>query len=224
MPEDEGAAACYNDRLMKKLLIPCALALLVWPVAAREEGAPVGNAADPDQDAIEMHVGIPDLVYIGQSLTELKTRFSEIEITPFAGDDNVGIVRIMDKGVSCFVAGSSEDAKVVISVGFNFEGTYEGVGESGFRTIEGIGKGSTVNDLLGTYGRAEITGEGPKNPLRLRRPNAPQDPNGPKKYLFASDDGSVKTYFQSEGALVVRMVINHIDLIDRYLLKRKTAR
>ena len=209
---------------MRTFLISFALALLAWPVAAREESAPVETAGDADRDTIEMHVGIPGLVYIGQSLADLKSRFSEIERTPFAGDEKVSIVRIMDWGLSCLVAGDSQDSMQVISVGFNFEGTYEGVGESGYRTIEGIGKGSTVNDLLGTYGRAEITGEGPKNSLRLRRPSVPPDPSEPKKYLFASDDGSVKTYFQSEGALVVRMVINHLALIDRYILKRKTAR
>ena len=223
VPEGDRAAACYNPHLMRKFFLSCALALLVWPVQARQDGEPAGTTGDADRDRIEMHVGIPGLVYVGQSLTDLKTQFSEIESTSFAGDEKVRIVRILDRGVSCLVAGDSEEVMQVISVGFNFEGTYEGVGESGYRTSEGIGKGSTVNDLLGIYGRAEITGSGRKNSMQRRNPNAPPDPNEPKKYLFASDDGSVKTYFQSEGARVVRMVINHLALIDQYILKRKTT-
>ncbi|MEE9292453.1 MAG: hypothetical protein V3U83_05940 [Acidobacteriota bacterium] len=209
---------------MRTFFLSCAIALLAWPVQARQDGTPAGTAGDADRDTIEMHVGIPGLVYVGQSLAELKTRFSEIESSNFAGDEKVRIVRIVDRGVSCFVAGDSEEAMQVISVGFNFEGTYEGVGESGYRTIEGIGKGSTVNDLLGIYGRAEITSAGQKSFMQRRKANARPDPNEPKKYLFASDDGRVKTYFQSEGAQVVRMVINHLALIDQYILKRQTPR
>lgn len=209
---------------MRKILIPCALALLSSSMMAREEGVSTATGGVADRARIEMHVGIPDVLYLGQSLDAVRARFSEIEVTRFAGDDKVGMVRIDEMGASCLIAGESADAMRIISVGFNFDGTYEGVGETEYRTKEGIGKGSTVNDLLGTYGRAEITDSTPQSPLRGRTPNEARDPNEPKKYLFANDDGSVKTYFESQGSLVARMVINHLPLIDRYILKRGAAR
>src|SRR2546422_7394017 len=57
---------------------------------------------------------------------------------------------------------SPKDLKLA-SVGFNLDGVHEGMTEGRFRTSKGIGKGSTVNDLLEAYGEpAEILAEKPR--------------------------------------------------------------
>ncbi len=205
-----------------------AIALLALPVPAAAEGSAEPGDTDAGADriaadgrAIEMHVGLAGRAYLGQPLADLQERFPQAEIVPFARDENILVVKIADSGISCFVVGEERDAMNVASVGFNFEGPYEGVGESGLKTAEGIGKGSTVNELLGVYGRAEIADDGPRNPL-LRRRAEPEDPNRPQKYIFTSDDGRVKTYFQIRGPRVLRMVINDIEPIDRYIIKRSS--
>ncbi len=186
---------------------------------------PAGSPGNPrgdgrDARVIEMHVGIPGVAYIGQPLQGLLARFPQAQVTPFAQQDDAAVVKIADAGISCYVVGDSPDGFAVASVGFNLADEYQGVAGGSYVTGEGIGRGSTVNDLLGTYGRpSEITGERTGNPAMRGRPK-PEDPNEPKKYHYPSSDGAVKTYFMVEGSRVTRVVINHLAPLDKHILRR----
>jgi hypothetical protein len=181
------------------------------------------SPSEDNQRSIEMHLGVPGLAYLGQPLEEFEKRFPSARRTPFAGQENVLVVRVLEAGISCYVVGETPGQFSVASVGFNFEEIDEGVGESGLRTIEGIGKGSTVNDVLGTYGLAEITGARRSNSTSQRQP-AQTDPNAPMKYLYPREDGKVTTYFLARGARVVRVVINDVPLLDRSVMKRRQSK
>ena len=172
-----------------------------------------------NQHSIEMHVGVPGLAYLGQPLEAFEKRFPSARRTPLAGQENVLVVRVLEAGISCYVVGETPGQFSVASVGFSFEQIDEGVGESGLRTVEGIGKGSTVNDVLGTYGLAEITGERRSNSTSRMRP-AQAHPNAPTKYLYLREDGKVETSFMARGARVVRVVMNDVPLLDRFIMKR----
>jgi len=68
---------------------------------------------------------------------------------------------------------TGRDLKIA-SVGFNVDGVHNGVSEGNFRTGKGIGKGSTVNDVLEAYGQpVEILGQQPAG--ALKRKVAPDD-------------------------------------------------
>lgn len=196
------------------------LLVLSGAVAATSARVPPDPPAPEDPGAaIELHVGIPGVAYIGQSLDELRKRFPSAEVTPFAGQEDALVVKIAQAGISCYVVGRPPDAMRVASVGFNFDGTYQGAAESGFRTREGIGKGSTVNELLETYGPAEISG-GRRSRSAPRRRSVREDPNALKRYLYRNEEGSVTTYFMARGARVLRVVINHNAPLDRHILRR----
>src|SRR2546422_7073671 len=112
---------------------------------------------------------------------------------------------------------SPKDLKLA-SVGFNLDGVHEGMTEGRFRTSKGIGKGSTVNDLLEAYGEpAEILAEKPRGALK-RKVNL-EDPAVLKMYQYASEDGSVKTFFLVEGHQVKRVVVNHLAPLDEHIVK-----
>ena len=187
-------------------------------------GAPASRPlAIPGPDAahtIEIHVGVAGVAYIGQPLGDLVRRFPSAQVEPFAKQEDAAMVKIPESGISCYAVGDDPRDLRVASVGFNFEETYQGVSEAGYRTNKGIGKGSTVNDLLEAYGPAEIGGERSQPPA-LRRRSPPEDPNAPRKYQYASPDGSVKTYFVVEGARVLRVVINHLAPLDKHILKNR---
>ncbi len=169
---------------------------------------------------ISIHVGIPGFVYLGQPFKELTARFPKATVTPFAGQDDALVVAAPEEGLSCYVVGPSRDALKVASIGFNFDQTYLGAKEGAFRTREGIGKGSTINDLLGTYGRpAEIGGEHTTNP-KMRRTPQKDDPDAPKNYYYVGTDGATKTYFVVQYDRVLRVVVYDIAPLERHLLKR----
>lgn len=186
---------------------------------------PAGSAGTPRADGretriIEMHVGIPGVAFIGQPLQELLARFPQAQVTPFAQQDDVAVVKIAEAGISCFVVGDTPDGFAVASVGFNLANESQGHAAVHYVTGEGIGSGSTVNDLLGTYGRpSEIIGDRKGNPAMQLRPK-PEDPKAPKQYHYPSADGSVKTYFVVEESRVTRVVINHLAPIDKHILRR----
>ncbi len=185
--------------------------------APRAEGATAGG--DPSR-VIEIHVGIPGMVYLGQPVNDLRARFPKATVTPFANQNDAAVVTAPDAGISCYVVGPTPDDLKVASVGFVLEGTYMGAIEGGFRTREGIGKGSTVNDLLEKYGKpAEITGERATTPA-LRLQGQKEDPNAPQKYHYLSPDQKVKTYFVVQGSRVLRVVINDLEPLGRHILKR----
>jgi len=182
--------------------------------------APKAPATKPSGSRlIDIHIGIPGRAYLGQTLQNLRSQFPTADVTPFAGQEDAFVAAIPEEGISCYVVGPSPDELKVASVGFNFDQSYMGAKEGDFRTREGIGKGSTVNDLLGTYGRpAEISGERSGKPL-LRRGAQNDDPDAPKKYQYASADGATKSYFVVQYDRVLRVVINDLAPLNRHLLK-----
>src|SRR5262245_55742423 len=200
---------------------PAISTLVLLALAAPAAGAPGPSPAATPQKAqpraIEMHVGIPTLVYLGQTLTEVLKKFPRAEVLPFSKQEDVKIVKIAEEGISCLVVGDPGDLKVA-SIGFNMDGAHEGIVEGKFRTRQGIGKGSTVNDVLETYGQpVEILAEKPKGALQ-RKPE-PDNPAVPKMYQYANEDGSIKTYFLIVDHLVKRVVVNQLAPLDKHVVK-----
>jgi len=158
-----------------------------------------------------MHVGIPGVAYLGQPVKELLAKFPGAKTLPFAKQQDVVIVSIPDQGISCYAVEAGPDSFKVASVGFNLDAAYQGVQEGNYRTREGIGKGSTVNDILGVYGQPEtIAGDrGTAQGLR----------DASKKYTYKSPDGKVKTYLVIEGYRVVRLVVNDLEPLNEHVLK-----
>ena len=184
---------------------------------AGETSAPAAGAAADAAKTIELHAGIPGVAYIGQPLADLLKKFPGAEVAQFAGQEDAATVKVPEAGISCIAVGAPDDLKVA-SVGFNLEGIYEGIGEGDFRTREGIGKGSTVNDLLGAYGPpAELVSGRPRG--AAPRPDAKDDPSLPQKYQYASDGGAVRTYFSVENYRVTRIVVNDLAPLDQHIVK-----
>jgi len=164
-----------------------------------------------------MHVGIPSVVYIRQPLADLLKKFPGARVAPYLRQDDASIVAIPEAGISCVAVGEAGDLKVA-SVGFNMDGIHEGLAEGKFRTSKGIGKGSTVNDLLEIYGEPfEILAEKPRGALSRKPPT--DDPSVPKMYQYASEDGAVKTYFLVVDHRVKRMVVNDLAPLDEHVVK-----
>jgi len=165
---------------------------------------------------VRLHVGVPDRVFIGQPRDLLLKAFPGAESSPFAGQKDAITVRSKDAGISCVLTGTSDEDFRVASVGFNLEGTYEGIGEGEWRTEAGIGKGSTVNDLLAAHGQpADIIDKGAR-----RRPGSRPAPDTPKLYQYRNDDGTISTSFVVQSNRVVRIVVNHLGPLERHLLRR----
>jgi len=206
---------------MRRHVSPAIPTLVFLALAAPAAGAPnPPPAAKPRQvqpREIEMHVGIPALVYIGQTLPEVLKKFPRAQVLPFSKQEDVKIVKIAEEGISCLAVGDPGDLKVA-SIGFNLDGAHEGLVEGKFRTRQGIGKGSTVNDVLETYGQpVEILAEKPKGALQ-RKPE-PDNPSVPKMYQYANEDGSVKTYFLIVDHMVKRVVVNQLAPLDEHVVK-----
>jgi hypothetical protein len=184
------------------------------PPAAPDEA---GGQRDGDPSRIiRLHVGIPDRVFIGQQRDLLLRSFPDAETVPFAGQSDAFTVRAKTAGLSCVLAGATPDELRVASIGFNLDGTYEGIAEGVWRTAEGIAKGSTVNDLLGTYGQpSEIVDKGAR-----RRAGTSPDPNLPKLYQYRNEDRTITTSFVVQQNRVVRIVLNHLEPLERHLLRR----
>jgi hypothetical protein len=193
------------------------LATLSGPVPAAPSAGGKKDAAPAAPAPIELHVGIPGLVYIGQPLTDLEKKFPAAKVVPFSGQDDAVSIRIAELGISCLAVGTPVDLKVA-SIGFNLDGDYQGVGEAPYRTTKGIGKGSTVNDVLEAYGQpADVLSEQPRGALR-RRP-APDTPSTPKMYQYKNDAGTVMTFFLVQDNLVRRVVVNDLEPLDRHVVK-----
>jgi len=168
---------------------------------------------------IVLHVGIPGLAYVGQPLQDFVKRFPKAQVMPFAGQDDAVSVKAGEAGITCIAVGDPGDLKLA-SVGFNLDGSYEALSEGDFRTGQGIGKGSTVNDLLGAYGKpVDILGEQPRG--ALRRPNPGGDRSLRQKYQYANTDGTVKTYFMVENNHVTQVVVNDLDPLDKHIVKAR---
>ncbi len=190
------------------------LLLLGLPAVARAAGGPPKPAQPPR--TIELHIGVPGLVYIGQPLKELLKKFPKAESSPFSGQQDAMSVKVEEIGVSCIAVGDPGDLKLA-SVGFNLDGVYPGIAEGPYRTGKGIGKGSTVNDLLEAYGRpVEISGERPRGPSR---PRPGSDPPKRQRYQYANADNTVRTYFLVDENRVTQIVVNDLRPLDQHIVK-----
>jgi hypothetical protein len=197
---------------------------LVLPVLALPGTVPAapdrpakGDTSHAQVPQIELHVGIPGLAYIGQPLADLVKKFPAAQVVPFSKQDDAVIVKINGAGISCIAVGEPADLKIA-SVGFNLDGANEGMSEGSFRTLKGIGKGSTVNDLLDAYGQpVEILGDKPRGALRRDVPL--EDASVPKLYQYANGDGSVKTNFLVVNHQVKRVVVNDLAPLDQHIVK-----
>jgi hypothetical protein len=193
------------------------LLALSLPVFAAPDPPPKGNSGAGRTPPIELHVGIRDLVYIGQPLADLVKKFPGARVLPFSGQDDAANVRIAEAGISCIAVGKPGDLKVA-SIGFNLDGVYEGMAETPYRTGKGIGKGSTVNDLLEAYGQPfEVLGEQPRGALHKSVPI--ESPSVPKMYQYKNEDGGVKTFFLIQDHLVRRVVVNDLQPLDQHVVK-----
>ncbi len=185
------------------------------PAGARA-GADVAKAERPVR-IIELHIGVPGLAYIGQSLQEFQKKFPRAQVTPFSGQQDAVTVKVPEAGISCIAVGHPGEFKLA-SVGFNLDGSYEGMAEGDYRTSRGIGKGSTVNDLLGAYGRpVDILGGRPRG--ALRRPRLGGDPPARQKYEYANADDTVRTYFLVDTSRVTQVVVNDLRPLDEHVVK-----
>ena len=219
-----------------RILVPFLVSLLVSaPAVLPAAGAPSNPAPSaPDADSLDsapsvadadsqrvitLHAGIAGRVYLGQPLKELLEHFPKARVVPFARQNDAAQVRIPDAGISCLATGPTQDELRVSSIGFNFDLFYEGVAAGDFRTLEGIGRGSTVEDLVRAYGPpSEVVRPKTTNPL-VRR-TTPDDPDAPMKHLYNNPDGTISTYFVVERGSVRRMSINDLAPLDRHILRR----
>ena len=211
----------YCGSPMRLSLILLALAMASPPQDGRASVPPAQGSAPAE--AIQLHLGVPGLVYIGQPLSEFLAKFPTASTKPVPGQPEIVKLQVPDQGISCLAMGRTPPSMTIESIGFNFGAPYEGVLGGRRRTVEGIGGGSTVNDLLGSYGRPTGTStEGPEG-WPSRRKSTADDPGAPVRHHYQSADGTVTTYFVIEGHEVVRMAITRPAEMEKHLSKRPPA-
>jgi hypothetical protein len=165
------------------------------------------------RDVIALHVGVPGEVYLGQPLADLLARFPGAKSEPFAQQTDVVHVQIPTEGISALAMGDTPAKMTVESIGFNFAEPYEGIPPGTWRTVEGIGGGSNVNELLQAYGKPADT-----KPEKRKAPAA----GAPERvrHVYRSRDGAVTSYFVVDGSRVLRLAMSRNASIERYILKR----
>lgn len=176
---------------------------------------------DPALDVIEMHVGIPGTIWLGQPLTEVLARFPDVKKLPFANQPQVLQLQLPTEGISALAMGETPASMTVESIGFNFAEPYEGVQPGHRRTVEGIGQGSNVNELLEAYGKpAESAPETRRGAIAPVAPGTP--PSGAPeriRHLYRNADRSVTTYFIVDGTRVLRMAMSRPAAVGRFVLR-----
>lgn len=211
--------------MTRAALATAALTLGLYGLA-RPAPAPAAGEAKPgaaQQAVIQMQVGIPGAVWLGETLAELLARYPDARQAPFANQPQVLRLSIPSEGISALAMGETPAAMTIESIGFNFAEAYEGVPASTRRTVEGIGAGSNVNELLEIYGKpAESGPEDRRSPLMPAPPGAVA-PSGRVRHVYRSADGTVTTYFVVEGSRVLRMAMNRPATIGRFILKPPAA-
>jgi hypothetical protein len=209
-----AAALCGTAGLLTFAADPAA------PPAPAKPPAAAKPAAAPSK-SIVLHSGVPDLVYLGQPLTEFLAKFPGAASTPFAGQADVVRIQVPDQGISILAMGMTPASMTVESIGFNWVGMYEGVKSGNRRTSEGIGAGSTVNELLEAYGKpADIAQESRKGALATPKPPGP---DATLRYLYRSADATAATFFIVKGSQVMRMATSHPASVERYILRKGPA-
>jgi hypothetical protein len=197
------------------------LALLASTAALAEGPAPA-----PARDVIQMHVGIPGTIWLGQTMVEVLARFPDVKRVPFANQPQVLQLQIPSEGISALAMGETPASMTVESIGFNFAEPYEGVQPGTRRTVEGIGQGSDVNQLLEAYGKpAESAPETHHGTLAPVAPGSGKPGTAPERirHLYRSADGTIATYFIVEGSRVLRMAMSRPAAVGRYILKPPAA-
>jgi hypothetical protein len=200
---------------MRTAVLLLTLATAGVSLAAKSSDTKAGAAAD----TIQMHLGVPGVVFVGQPLAEFLAKFPAASKSPVVGQTEALRLQVEKEGISCLALGATPASMTIESIGFNFGPPYEGVQPGRRRTREGIGTGSTVNDLLGLYGRPAQTSAEPV-PGAPRNKRRVEDPAAPTRHLYRSDDGSTTSYFVVQGADVLRMVIARPAEIAKHLSKK----
>ncbi|HEV8122377.1 MAG TPA: hypothetical protein VGQ67_15390 [Candidatus Polarisedimenticolia bacterium] len=190
-----------------------AAAVLAAASVAAAPGKPEAGASPATRDVIALHVGVPGEVYLGQPLAEFLAHFPGARSEPFAQQTDVVRVQVPSAGLSVLAMGDTPAKMTVESIGFNFSEPYEGIPPGTWRTVEGIGGGSNVNELLEAYGKPSDT-----SPEKHKGPAA----GAPERirHLYRSQDGAVTSYFVVEGSRVLRLAMSRTASIERYLIKR----
>jgi hypothetical protein len=196
-----------------------ALPVLVSLAAATAAAALPGAAPGRTERTVELHVGIPGLVVLGDPQRQVLERLPGAEVTPFAGQEDAATVKAPAAGLSLMTVGPPAEGLKVASLGINLVGRYEGVGEAGVRTSRGIGKGSTVNDLLEAYGPPAGISADREAARRLRGRSEEESARIPRHYQYRREDGAVTTSFVVQDNMVVRILINEIEPLRRHILK-----
>jgi hypothetical protein len=221
---------CLRLLVALGILLPAVLAAGQEPPAPEADGTPAAGEAPAPAAApapgeagartVELHAGLPGMAFIGQTLEDLLKRFPGADVQPFAGQDDAVTVKVPAAGISCIAVGAPDKLKVA-SVGFNLDGTYEGISEGNFRTAKGIGKGSTVNDLIEAYGPpADMVSSRPRG-SPPPRPGTKVDPSLPQKYQYENETGAIRTYFLIENYRVTRIVVNELKSLEQHLIKAR---
>jgi hypothetical protein len=217
-------------RLVVPLIVAVTAAQAAPPASPSQHKSAAGITTPAPQDApksaapgklneIDRFVGIPGVLYLGQPLSAMLARFPGAQTSPFGKQAEVVRVQIATEGISCLAMGATPASMTIESIGFTFAQPYEGVAAGRRRTREGIGAGTTVNEMLEIYGRAsDIKIERPKSQHGDNQP-APA-PDALSQYVYRSEDGLVSTYFVVQGANVLRMAMSHPAMVERYVLKR----
>jgi hypothetical protein len=178
-------------------------------------------APDASQDVIRMHIGIPGTIFLGQPLTDVLAHFPGVKKVPFANQPQVVQLQIPEQGISALAMGETPASMTVESIGFNFAEPYEGVQPGASRTVEGIGTGSNVNELLEAYGRPAESGPEAHHAGVAPVMPAPGKTEAPERirHLYRSEDGQVATYFIVEGSRVLRMAMSRPASVQRYVVR-----
>jgi len=211
--------------MRSKLVVVAFVAVIVGagvPMRAAEPAAaqPAPKPAPAARPAaIVIHEGVRGAVFLGQPLAAFIAAFPTATTSPFAGQGDVVRLQVAKEGISALAMGLTPASMTIESIGFNFAGVYEGVQASKRRTVDGIGAGSTVNELLEAYGRpAETAPEGRRGTMSPQ--SAAPDRNAPVRYLYRNADATIATYFVVEGAQVARMAMSRPASVERWILKR----
>jgi hypothetical protein len=213
--------ATFPSYLLLVLALLPGLGTAAEPLPDTKEAPAPEAQSDPSRNVIQMHVGIPGLLWLGQPLAEVLARFPDVKKLPFANQPQVVQLQIPAQGISALAMGETPASMTVESIGFNFAEPYEGVAPGTRRTVEGIGAGSNVNELLEAYGKpAESAPEARHGAVAPVTP-APGKPAAPDRirHMYRSADGQVATYFIVEGSRVLRMAMSRPASVQRYVLK-----